>query len=494
MNFNLKPVSRRSVPLLGVFLMMAGCGSSSSKDPKTVLKSDLNPPAQLVSVTDDQKMVLQWTITNTEDDIVGYNVYVAKGDLNTLASKLAGTAFANVDLGKQQVRRCNDTSALFSVFGFDPKAKQAQEDCDEFEEEAGGTPPASASGAQASSGSDLPLADKESTETGTFVACQNFKNGASLAAPGKLSIDINKAIDVEGEPLSKNLANRVGVNLSCQIPSDATLSDGSKGITNGTNYVAFVVAVKGDDANEISYTSNFVQDTPAKYTSFSFGDATTGLEGEDNAEFLPISLTMSNGSPTGALEKTNFTETDVASCNSNGNKPNDNCKLSKMLNFPNSTNETRRFAVIGDATGGGERLLLAGESTDPDNPSVVPNFLFAVAQPRVDFANGRPGIQQAGDVGLEYSSQQDTAGNIYTAKNLEIVSGSLFYVAVKGTGDNWHYGKLYFQSLSTTAGQNNVAAGKGKKSFKAYFALQPQPNNVFVETASTGNIFRMLKP
>ena len=45
---------------------LVACGDSSTSDPKTIVKSDLNPPADLVSVTDTQSMTLQWKITNTK--------------------------------------------------------------------------------------------------------------------------------------------------------------------------------------------------------------------------------------------------------------------------------------------------------------------------------------------------------------------------------------------------------------------------------------------
>lgn len=460
--------------LVALASLMAACNDSSTADPETIVKGDLNPPAALVSVTDDQSLLLQWTITNTEDDIVGYNVYVAEGTLapkvsGSITDKLKGKA-VGIDLSTQQVRRCKDTVDLFSVFGFDPKADQAQTDCDDFGDDNAAAAPSSSSGAD-SGDSQQNLTEGEAAPT--FVACTGL-DGKAIGTAGKVSVDIAKAVDVEGEALPKQPAKRVGKQLACKLGNNTKLSDGKTGFENGKRYVAFVVAVMGDDADEISYTSNFVEDSPAPHTKVSFSNLANGY-------YIPLELKLENDVPTGGFSnhvaspivagggsEVTLPQAGVVACPGDGSST---CGVGDQLTFAAGASGPR-FAIVGDVTRNSERVWIAGEKD---------KVLFAPALARVDYANGRPGIKAPEDKAIEYSPAG--ADKVFFSTNLQAAPGALFYVAVKGSGSNWHYGKLYMQELKTTAGENGLAAGDGAKSGTFWFALQKEAGSTFVETA-----------
>ena len=389
-------------------------------------------------------MILQWTVTNTEDDLKGYNVYVAESNLTDLQAKVSSGFFKGLDLSKQQVRRCKETSDLFSVFGFKPDADQAKKDCDDFiDEDAKDSNPESKSGAAGSDAGGTKLTDGEAAPT--FVKCR-AGNGADVSA-SKLSVDILKALDVEFQKVPTDLAKRVGLELECRIPKNTKLSDGKTGFANGKSYVAFVVAVKGDDSEEISYTSNFVEDSPAVYSKLEF----TGILPD---KILPLSLTVESEKVTGQVDAPEAA--DLKNCT--------DCGVGDLAKPAGSQLSSNQFAIAGDSTGSNsKRLWLVGSS----------NVGFLSAKPRNDYANGREGIFEPGDSVLR-SSGDGTSG--YVALNQHIVPGALFYVRVGSDSSSYNYGKLYFQTLT-------VDAEKGQ-GFTAFLAIQPTPGSLFAQAVA----------
>ena len=85
-------------------------------------------------------------------------------------------------------------------------------------------------------------------------------------------------------------------------------------------------------------------------------------------------------------------------------------------------------------------------------------------------------------------------GNAKRGNNeaFEVLPGSLYYVAVANGTNTYNYGKLYVESVSTSTGAT-AAPGKGNKTVKAWFALQPTVGAIFAEMpylASLGSLLR----
>jgi hypothetical protein len=451
-------------------------GDKTSGDPEVISKGDLNPPANLASITDDEKMMLEWIITNTEEDVVGYNVYVAEGSIEELQGKLSGSLTA-LDLSSQQIRRCKDTATLFKVFGFDENADQAKKDCDDF-----GTEDDTPTGASASAGAAAPapsagadgvnLADADDSALGSMVKCTD--GTTDLGTAGKLSVSIEKGLKSVGVGSTKR-EDRVGAALRCVIPSGAKLSDGKTGFKNGTKYVAFVVAVKGDDADAISYTSNFVEDVPARYARISFDNLATG-------KYRPFSIPTASGKVTGAFDDaTDAPATADIACPTDSATDFDaanSCRLGRGLAFTSVT--APAFAFVSDAQTGSQRVFVSGQK---DKVFLLP------ARPRNDYAKAdgasfaaRPGIQEPGDAVLAYANG---VGQYQSGVNLEAAPGSLYHVAVRNDDGTYNYGKLYVQTLGTKL-------PAGTKSVTAWFALQPAVGEVAAESVSLSRLRALL--
>ncbi len=71
--------------LAALSLAFVGCDDSSSSDPKTVNRSELNPPMGLTTVTGDKKIQLRWSAANAEDDFKGYHVFAVAKTVGRLA-------------------------------------------------------------------------------------------------------------------------------------------------------------------------------------------------------------------------------------------------------------------------------------------------------------------------------------------------------------------------------------------------------------------------
>jgi hypothetical protein len=429
--------------------------SGTSSDPKTLLKGDLNPPFNLSSITYQDGFILQWDISNTEKNLSGFNVYVAKTALADVQSKLTG-AVAGKKLDKQQIRRCKDTKAVFEVFGFDPNEKYAQKDCDDFSEEEESTA-SKAVGAVSSINAASPentLPENPTlnatTENGTALKTAKMMKCRSITSTDMytenlFSVDIKKAIDVEGNQISTDLKQRVGKSIRCILGKNDTLSDGTTGFAPGFKYTAFVVAVEGDKAGKVSYTSNFIEDIPTPQFS------PVIQLGESSAATIKIA---ESGSGDLQLETSSAVnaEADSVACSTD---PSSQCRIGRSFIVPSSPGFAT-MAFVEDVQAGSERIFYVGESN---------RVYITPVNPRPNKINGKEAIYMPGDVAPKFSET-----TYFSAKNFEVYPGSMFYFAIKRSASEVFYGKTYVKTVSFEG---------DKKKIELLMTLQTKANEIY---------------
>lgn len=221
--------------LLGVAAMgmlLVGCDEDSASDPATATRDALNPPQGLISLTGDKKLELRWQTGNAEEELVGYHVFVKQLDggiadvPKATYPKAAAASFP----------RCKENSTVFEKFGF---PKDEKNDCEGDDDTAAGA--ATAGGTAGMTDGYGMQEDADAPKPITNIATCESGGGAGI------SVAVAKGTPQLGEKV-------------CVVTKD---SDG-KALENGKTYVAFVTAVAGDDKTTLSWTSNFVADTPAQ--------------------------------------------------------------------------------------------------------------------------------------------------------------------------------------------------------------------------------------
>lgn len=462
--------SRRvSFSLLATFgALVAGCGSGSAGDPKTLVKGDLNPPFGLVSITREDELDLVFNISNTESDLIGYNVYVAEGtvdDMNLLVD--AASPLKTKQLLASGLPRCKDTALLFAKFGFDNTDALAAKKCEDLGvvegREGGGT---TASGKSTTSLETNKSGNAEAEAVSSkFVTCYD-KDDKALGDGKTLSISLSKAVDPAGALVLDASGDRkklVGRRIRCRVPgsvsgSASKLSDGKEGVTRGKSYVAFAVAVAGEKANKISWASNFAEDTPVDVQEFA------PLE-LGNDKFVGVTWDAS----TKAISA-DFTA--QQSCGAAGTAK--DCRLFRDFSLTSSdavaNGESKYSIYIADEAKGAsnstsfERVFVAGETLGASKKVYL---LKRNARPDVD---GQPGIFSAGDHAALFHPSQYESG-----KMLPAYPGDLFDVAFSVSG-SYHYGKLYLSSIESTGTEADVAAAKR---VKLYLTVQPSVAKLF---------------
>ena len=262
----------------------AACGDGESSNPATESRSDLNPPSGLVSLTGDGQVTLRWKGNNTEDAFQGYHVFAYKGDVTTETAKVKYPN-ANVSLAQGSLPRCKDNSALFELFGF---PADTERDC-EGDSVADGEVPAAGAAADA-----LFLQDEETevvAKLGAIVKCAGSGTGAiSLPIPAN----------------SEGKKSALGTQ-SCVVTQFPDASGSMVDLVNGEVYSFFVASVLGDENENISWTSNFVVDSPA--TQVFSGDLTIEA---GKVLSLPLAKLMSPTATTSLLAIDPITKDDFS--------------------------------------------------------------------------------------------------------------------------------------------------------------------------------------
>lgn len=212
--------------LVALALSAIACDDGSTKDPSTTPRSELNPPTALTTVTWDKKIELRWQAANAEEAFKGYHVFaVADKPISGLtAPAYPKNLVPAVTLASGSIPRCLDNSTIFEAFGFAATDRECEGD-------------AEAASDSGTTDSAL-LADEEAPEKIENIVMCDEHNDATISYPAT----------------SPNLGE-----MKCTV---SKLANGDA-LANGTTYTFFVVSVAGDEKNNISWTSNFVEDTPA---------------------------------------------------------------------------------------------------------------------------------------------------------------------------------------------------------------------------------------
>lgn len=225
--------------LISMFIVVSCSGSTD--DPSTEERSDFNPPSGLVSLTGDSQITLRWRANNTEKDFKGFHVFAYKGDI-TEGKDLFAYPSATLNLLQNSLPHCEKNTDLFEVF----KIPETDKDCE---------------GDTAADDAALRLAE-EASILDNIVKCKD-KGNASISLP----VDGDEALGIQ----------------ECVITEISDGEGGTEAIANGQTYSFVVFSVMGAKYEQISWSSNFVVDTPA--TQVFSGELTFKV---GKALFLPV--------------------------------------------------------------------------------------------------------------------------------------------------------------------------------------------------------------
>lgn len=204
--------------------LLAPLACDDSNDPSVLDQSSLAPPTGLVTVTgtNDGEIELRWQGANFEDGFVGYHVFQATADIDTLKTASNPLSPLGVDITKNVgLPRCAANNSFFAAFGVTAGTESQCSDIDV----------------------DAPVAaDTDVGVQKAKVLCYSPSDGSALGTADTTSLDKTSASDADGTGIQRCLV---------------------KGLTTGTTYSFLVVAVAGSSFEEISWTSNVVEDTPA---------------------------------------------------------------------------------------------------------------------------------------------------------------------------------------------------------------------------------------
>lgn len=214
--------------IVALALASTACDKGTSGDPSTIGRSELQPPTGLTTVTWDKKIELRWKGANAEDDFKGYHVFAVAKKISEVGTP-AYPKNLTVDLKTGSIPRCVDNNAVFKTFGFNDIKTACEGDAEK-----------PATGTTGAGLVEEPAADAPAEKLENTVKCAENTSGDT-------SISLPEAAATLGD-------------VVCTV---SALTDGTA-LANGTTYTFFVAAVAGDEKNNISWTSNFVQDTPAE--------------------------------------------------------------------------------------------------------------------------------------------------------------------------------------------------------------------------------------
>ena len=244
--------------ILFLSALLVACGDAS--DPDTINPEELAPPLRLQTVTGDGSVELRWQGNNFEEDLVGYHVFISDADVDVTALKAsyAPVSPTGIDIANNAtVPYCTENATFFTAFGITQEPSTA---CDD----------ASSTGATLSLAEGVGVVDAK-------VDCYDPDEATTSLAGTEPGVSLKKS--------TGDYADGIGIQR-CLIKTDRA----GTALQNGKSYSFFVVAVVGDEADGISWTSNVVSDTPApavvdnttytlpaaKYKSFSFNTSSLG--------------------------------------------------------------------------------------------------------------------------------------------------------------------------------------------------------------------------
>jgi hypothetical protein len=375
-----------------IALGAAACDEGSTSNPSTSARGELNPPAGLVTITGDAAVTLRWLGNNTEDGFKGYNVFVADGDFSgTIVSGTAWTASypANANLAKGSIPRCKDNNAIFQT---NFKFPESTADCEgDTAADSGATPAAGAA-----------LQDEEEAKL-PFAKCDG-KSDDNLSLPA---------------------SEKVLGTQECKIT----------GLTNGKTYTFVVMAVMGDEFENVSWSSNFVTDTPANNLFTSEVEITI-----PSGKILFLSHTDILAAVTGTdLAVTKWDSTKLCASV-------DVCKIGT----PNT--ETAGGIYLGRFGGTKPARVYFSTPVKTDTDTDTIEYLYRGGQ-TFDPQDPTGGVSVTIP---EDQANKDRANNYGSGDLTEVAGNEVIDLAIKNAA-NWHFGKLVLNvpSLATPADENS---------------------------------------
>lgn len=403
-------------------LFLGGCGDSAG-DPETIDQTDLNPPGALVSVTDSEKIELRWTTGNGEKNFKGYYVFATKSSLAELASHVKYPEGADTSAGVS-IPRCSDNNEFFTAFGF--TVTDAKCDSSLF------------SGSKAS-GSPTAEEEREAEEAEDKEILRNFVPCAESDAGAKLSL----AVTPPAVSLQK-----------CTITQAwNTETKGLEALKNGESYTFFVMAVAGDDLDEVSWSSNIIEDVPSQ-TSL----ATQNLE-------IPAGRYVALGWNTDAASaeflSARVNDNDGAAFPCPGGSTNTPCWLTS-----GNTESLEGIYLARDNVNAAykQRIFVSTQSDGPWRIQPVPLRKDTDATDDRNIYLRIPGDQATTDSASAPYPEAGTTFTVYDHKLFDLV-----YTASDG---NRYYGKLIVTDLGYD-GDNATGAA----TIEATVVMQPKAND-----------------
>ena len=365
----------------------SACSKSTAANPSTSNRDELNPPAGLITVTGDKKLQLRWSAANAEGDFKGYHVFVYKGTVASLKSSAAYPSGADLTKGAQ-IPRCASNNAVFAKFGF----QTTTSDCEGAAEKTSTT----------SSTSTTSKALVDATASGAGGAASDTEKLSNISACAENTTDPTLSLAPATIPTL--------TQQTCTITKDNT----GTALVNGTTYTVFIAAVMGDNKNKLSWTSNFVQDTPAPVLY----DSTLQVAAGKYYVFAGTNLTSSP--PTAYSADPAATACTDAYCT--------------VLNTNSATTPGIYIGRVGATTdsGSGNSYQQRAFLSVPAGSAVAIQLRGPQVWDNGTFAKSIPGDKALDKATVTY----DTKGTLYP-----IYGGQVFDLQVT-SGSNTYYGKI----------------------------------------------------
>lgn len=357
----------------------AACDDGSTGNPSTSARNELNPPSGLVTVTGDTSVTLRWMGNNTEDDFQGYNVFVAEGDYS--GTIVSGTKWEaaypkNVNLTTGSIPRCKGNNAIFET---NFKFPVSEADCE------GDT--------TSDAGNAAGAALAEETESKLpFKKCEENKSNDNLSLPVP---DSKKVLGIQ----------------KCSIT----------GLTNGQTYTFMVMAVKGAEFENVSWSSNFVTDTPANNLFTSEVELT-----------IPVGkvLFLSHADIVAAVTGADMT---VAKWDSS-----QACATTEVCAIGSTNRESAGGIYLGRLGGQKPARIYFSTPTKADTATDAISYLYRGGQ-TYDPENENPTAVSVTIPGDQANSDRTT--NYGSGKGTEVAGNEVIDLAIKN-GTGWHFGKF----------------------------------------------------
>lgn len=380
--------------LLAPVALLNGCGDTAS-NPETQTRDSFNPPGFAYTTTGTDSIKIHFTTANVEDDFKGYHIL---GINAATADVLADIKYPKgVNVADSGIPRCESNTKVFEKFGFEPSTNGCE----------GGGEDTNTATDNGSSGS---TADTD-TDKETFTDFLPCAEGVGVEGADKVSLPI-----------------KAGKSLEVQTCTVSQIRDVATGklvdINPGEPMTFVVVAVQGSDYDEVSWTSNFVEDAGSE-TLIDSQDVTFAKQRYKTITFVPTATDVT----------ATVSASDVA-CD-------ERCKV----NGVNPDNDADKFI-----------LSIARDNTSASFPQ---RLLVSVGKgTAMDIrARGSKTFDPFGDAGnISARIPGDEPTDEYRKDGVAIAmkSNQVFDFKINAT-DGVRYGKLIVEKVAYATDKNSVA-------------------------------------